>query len=220
MDEELAAPDPRHKKPAIAQIKVLCFQCETELDVPAAAESTMCKRCSSHVDLRDYVITQTVSKNFRTHGRLVVEEKGYVLNTDSLVGDAVVKGRLIGKISARRSLELHSTAQIKGTFITGKLIVPVGQHFRWAEPLKLGGADIGGELVATLHSTGTVFLRAASRFFGTIHTRHLVMESGAVLVGEVEIRPEEAVATEGLGKTAKPRAGKASSVARSALESE
>src|SRR5947207_437498 len=53
---------------------VTCFSCGTELDVPATAISTMCKRCSSHMDLRDYQISSTVSKNFRTKGRFVVEE--------------------------------------------------------------------------------------------------------------------------------------------------
>src|SRR5579859_4790587 len=50
------------EKPDIALRRILCFQCGTELDVPLAAESTMCKRCSSHVDLRDYEINSTVSK--------------------------------------------------------------------------------------------------------------------------------------------------------------
>ena len=92
-----AAPKP---KPAFDRKTIRCFQCGTDLEVPVAAESTMCKRCSSHVDLRDYHVAQTLSKNFRTHGKLVVEEKGYVLNTDSFVGDAVIKGRVIGKITA------------------------------------------------------------------------------------------------------------------------
>ena len=98
--------------PAFEQRRVTCFQCGTELDVPVTAASTLCKRCSSHVDLTDYQITQTVSKNFRTHGKLVIEEKGYILNTEAVVGDGVIKGRLIGKLAARRTLEIYSTARI------------------------------------------------------------------------------------------------------------
>ena len=54
-----------------------------------AAASTMCKRCSSHVDLADYQINQTFSKSFAIRWPLVLEEKGYLLNTESLVGEAV-----------------------------------------------------------------------------------------------------------------------------------
>jgi cytoskeletal protein CcmA (bactofilin family) len=139
------------------------------------------------VDLRDYAITQTVSKNFRTYGRLVVEEKGYVLNTDSLVGEAIVKGRLIGKLIATRLLEVHSSARIKGSFTTGRLVIPAGNYFRWPELLHIGGADIGGELVANVESKGTVTLRSTARFFGNIDAANLIVEDGAILVGDAKI---------------------------------
>src|SRR4051812_25686525 len=165
--EEEKDQGPKGPKPKqeIERKQVTCFQCGTELEVPAAAESTMCKKCSSHVDLRDYSITQTVSKNFRTHGKLVLEEKGYILNTDSHVGDAVIKGRFIGKIIAVRTLELYSTANIKGTFFAGRLILPAGNHFRWPELLKLGGAEISGEFVGNLQATGTIHLKPTARLF-------------------------------------------------------
>jgi cytoskeletal protein CcmA (bactofilin family)/DNA-directed RNA polymerase subunit RPC12/RpoP len=181
------------KKAAFEQRKITCFQCGTELEVPVAAESTMCKRCSSHVDLRDYEITQTVSKNFRTYGRLLLEEKGYILNTDSRVGEAIIKGRFIGKITADRFLEIHTTARIKGSFNTGRLVIPAGNHFRWPEPLRIGGADIAGELVANLATTGTVVLRATARLFGDVEAANFVVESGAVFVGAVRSGPTSPV---------------------------
>lgn len=147
----------------------------------------MCKRCSSHVDLSDYRVTQTVSKNFRTYGRLVIEEKGYVLNTNSLVGEAVIRGRMIGKIVAKRTLEIYSTAHIKGSFSAGCLVVPAGEHFRWPEVLQIGGAEIGGELAANLQSSGTVQLKASGRLFGDVQAGGLVVESGGVLVGKARI---------------------------------
>jgi len=187
--EEAARPTAKQKrpKPAIEQRQIRCFQCGTELEVSVAAESTMCKRCSSHVDLRDYVITQTVSKNFRTYGRLVLEEKGYILNTDSHVGEAVIRGRFIGKIVAERTLEIYSTATIKGSFSTGRLIVPAGNQFRWPETLRLGGAEIGGELVASVRATGTVLIKSSARLFGDVDAGNLVIESGAVFVGAARI---------------------------------
>jgi cytoskeletal protein CcmA (bactofilin family) len=147
----------------------------------------MCKRCGRHVDLRDYQITQTVSKNFRTYGRLVVEEKGYLLNTDSLAGEVVIKGRFIGKVIAKRTLEIHSTASIKGSFVAGRLIIPAGTNFRWKELLSVGGAEIAGELAANLQTAGTVLLRATARLFGDIKAGSLVVENGAVIVGAARI---------------------------------
>ncbi len=185
--EEALHPAAILQKPIIAQRLVQCFQCGTQLEVPKAASSTMCKRCSSHVDLTDYQITQTVSKSFRTHGRLVIEEKGYVLNTEAVVGEAVVKGRLIGKLVTHGALELYSTAQIKGTFSAGRLVVPAGQHFSWPAALRVGAADIAGELAADLLSTGTVRLKATARFFGAVEAANLVVEAGAVFVGSARV---------------------------------
>ena len=185
--QEALHPTPAATKLVLEQRQVRCFQCGTALEVPVVAASTMCKRCGSHVDLSDYHLAHTVSKNFRTHGLLVIEEKGYVLNADALVGGAVIKGRFIGKLVAEGTLELHSSARIKGSFTAARLVLPAGQHFRWPEPLRFGAADIGGELVADLHATDTVRLRATARFFGAVEARNLVVEYGAVFVGTARI---------------------------------
>lgn len=172
---------------AIEQRRIRCFQCGTDLDVSKAAASTMCKRCSSHVDLADYQIASTVSKSFRTHGRLVLEEKGYLLNTESFVGEAVVRGKLIGKLATEGALEIHSSANIKGTLSPGRLVIPLGQRFGWPQPLKVRDAEVSGELVSDLVGTGTVVLRATARFFGNITASNLVVEAGAVIVGTARI---------------------------------
>ena len=94
---------------------------------------------------------------------------------------------MIGKLVAERTLEIHSSASIKGTFSAGRLIVPVGNHFRWAEALRVGAAEVGGELVANLQSAGTVLLRSTARFFGDVHAGNLIVEAGAVFVGAARI---------------------------------
>ncbi len=185
--EEALKPAAKPAKVLVEQRHIRCFQCGTELEAPKAAASTMCKRCSSYVDLSDYRITATVAKNFRTYGWLVVEEKGYLLNTDSLAAEAVIKGKVIGKVAARGSLELHSTANIKGSFTAGRLVIPATEHFQWPSPICVGGAEISGELVADLNATGTVVLKPSARMFGDVSAPNLVVESGAIFVGQAKI---------------------------------
>ena len=170
--------------------RVTCFDCGTELEVALSAESTMCKRCSRYVDLKDYHIANAVSKNFKTKGAFVLETKGYVFNTEAIVGEAVLKGRFLGKLIAERSLTIYSTADIKGSFKTGRLVIPAANHFRWNEPLNLVSAEISGELVADLHASGTVVLKSTARLFGYLEARDLVVEAGAVVVGNLRIRRE------------------------------
>lgn len=167
--------------------RLTCFDCGAELEVAVTAESTMCKRCSHYVDLKDYHITNAVSKNFKTKGAFVIEPKGYVFNTEAIVGDAVIKGRFLGKLFAEHSLTIFSTAEIKGSFKTGRLIVPAENHFCWKDPLTVGSAEIAGELANNLHAEGTVVLKSTARFFGDLEARSLVVHEGAVVVGKMRI---------------------------------
>lgn len=176
-------PAPKATKTAFKQKHVVCFECGTELDVPVAAESTMCKRCSAYIDLKDYRITNAVSKNFKTRGSFVIEAKGNVFNTEAVVNDAVIKGRFLGKLKAER-LTLYSTAEIKGTLDAAHLIIPPENHFHWKEQIKFGSAEIAGELVANVQSK-TLVLKSTARFFGNAEVETFVVEEGAVVVGNV-----------------------------------
>jgi cytoskeletal protein CcmA (bactofilin family)/DNA-directed RNA polymerase subunit RPC12/RpoP len=180
---------PKHKEAVrtVEQRRVSCFDCGAELDVPMAAQSAMCKRCSSYLDLQDYLINNAVSKNFKTKGRFVVEAKGYVFNTTVIAREIVIKGRLIGKLTAEQSLTVYSTAEIKGTFRTPLLVIPTENYFHWKEPLQVGSVDIAGELVSDIRAELTVTIRSTGRLFGNIHARNLVAEEGALLVGDCAI---------------------------------
>ncbi len=185
--QEALHPVPKAAERPPEQKRITCFDCGAELDVAVTAESTMCKRCSSYVDLHDYRIANAVSKNFKTKGNFVVELKGYVFNTEATVRDAVIKGRFLGKLIAEHSLTVYSTAEIKGTFKTGRLIIPAENYFRWPEPINVGSAEIAGELVANLKVTNTVILDSTARLFGDVSANHLIIKSGAVLVGNVSV---------------------------------
>lgn len=171
--------------------RITCFECGAELEVPLSAQSSMCKRCSRYIDLQDYRITNAVSKNFKTKGTFALEPTGYVFNTEAIVGDAVIKGRFLGKLIAERSLAIYSSAEIKGTFTAGRLIIPAANRFGWKEVIKAGSAEIAGELAANLHVEGTITLRSTARFFGDMRAKSLVVEEGAVLVGSVQIASKE-----------------------------
>lgn len=185
--QELLHPTRKAVAKAPEQKRVTCFDCGTELDVSAAAKSAMCKRCSSYLDLQDYTINNAVSKNFKTKGRFVVEPKGFVFNTDVVAREIVVKGQVIGKLAAEQSLTVHSTADIKGTFRTPLLVVPAENCFHWKDPLRVGAVEIIGELVSDIQAETTVILRATGRLFGNVQARDLVVEEGAVLVGQTKI---------------------------------
>jgi cytoskeletal protein CcmA (bactofilin family)/DNA-directed RNA polymerase subunit RPC12/RpoP len=185
--QEILRPAPKAAERGPERKRVTCFECGAELEVPVSAESTMCKRCSRYVDMKNYVISSAVSKNFKTKGSFVIDPKGYVFNTEAVVNDAVIKGRFLGKLFAEQSLTVYSSAEIKGSFKTARLVIPAANHFRWAEAIKIGSAEIAGELAANLHANETVVLKSTARLFGDVEAANLVVEEGAVVVGRIRI---------------------------------
>lgn len=185
--QEALHPARKTAGPAPERRRLTCFECGAELDAPVTAQSTMCKRCSRYIDLKDYRIANAVSKNFKTKGSFAVELTGYVFNTEAVVGDAVIKGRFLGKLAAEGSLTIHTSAEIKGSFTAGRLVIPAANQFRWREPIKVGAAEIAGELAADLRATGTITLKATGRMFGDLEGAGLVVEEGAVVVGHARI---------------------------------
>lgn len=173
--------------------RIVCFECGVELDVPASAESTMCKKCSRYIDLHDYSIANAVSKNFKTKGRFVVEPKGYVFNTETVAGDAVIKGRFHGKLTAEQSLTVYSGSEIKGNVTAAHLIIPAENQLNWPAGFKLRSAEIAGELSANVQATGTVTLRSTARWFGDLAAQNLVVEEGAVVVGTLRVSSRLAI---------------------------
>lgn len=187
--QEVLNPAPKAPENAPRKRQVTCFECGAKLDVPASAESTMCKWCSRYVDLHDYRITTAVAKNFKTKGGLFIEPKGNVFNSESVAGEVVIKGKFHGKLTAERSLTLHTGAEIKGSLTVAHLIIPVECHFRWSDPVKTGSAEIAGELAGRLQATGTVTLKSTARWFGDLSAANVVIEEGAVMVGKLTSHP-------------------------------
>jgi cytoskeletal protein CcmA (bactofilin family)/ribosomal protein S27E len=185
--QEALNPVPKAAARAPRQRRITCFECGAELDVPASAESTMCKKCSRYLDLHDYRIATALAKNFKTKGRFTVEPKGYVFNTETIGGEVVIKGRFHGRLTAEQSLTIYSSAEIKGSLTAAHLIIPAENHFRWPDRIHVGSAEIAGELAANLNATGTVTLKATARWFGDLVAASLVVEAGAVVVGELQI---------------------------------
>jgi cytoskeletal protein CcmA (bactofilin family) len=185
--QEVLHPTRKKQELAPEHRRFTCFDCGTELEVAISAQSTMCKRCSRYMDLKDYHLTNAVSKNFKTRGSFTVEPTGYVFNTEVTAGEAIIKGRFHGKLETEGALTIYSTAEIKGSFKAARLVIPAANHFRWKETIKVGSAEISGELAANLYSKGTVTLKSTARLFGDVEAKNLVVEDGAVVVGGIKI---------------------------------
>jgi cytoskeletal protein CcmA (bactofilin family) len=157
------------------------------LDVGIGVPSVKCKRCGAILDLQDYRVYDVGSKRIKTKGAFIVEPRGYLYNSEAMVGEAIIKGRFHGVLLVEHSLTIYSSAQIQGRFIAGHFIIPAAHRFRWPRPIEAGSAVIAGELNADLYAAGTIVLKSTARMFGSVEAGHLVVEAGAVVVGPARV---------------------------------
>ena len=170
---------------------ITCFECGRELEVPVSAQSSMCKWCSSHIDLQDiYRITAAVSRNFQNKGIIRFGSDGLCVQHPKHSSETrSSRDGSWGNWWRKRSLAIHSTAEIKGTFTAGRLIIPAANRFRWKEPIKVGSAEdcgrTGGESPGQKAQIHIEIHRLVC--LGTCRRGTLLVEEGAVIVGVARI---------------------------------
>jgi len=73
------------------------------------------------------------SERLATRGALVVGEEGQVQAREIEVGEAWIKGRVSGELSASRSVYISSGSHFSGKLSTPKLVIEEGARLEQAE---------------------------------------------------------------------------------------
>jgi len=107
---------------------VSCPKCSAQQQVPNNALSSFCQKCGNRINLQDYEIKGKFNGELNTKGTLVVTISGDV-HADVTVGNAVIEGKLVGKIQCEGKVELRSTARLYGDVIATQFIVNDGALF-------------------------------------------------------------------------------------------
>lgn len=105
-----------------------CPKCAARQNVPNNALSSFCQKCGHRINLQDYEIKGKFTGPLSTKGTLLITISGDV-RSDVNVGNAVIEGKLVGKVIAEGVVELKSTAKLYGDVIAAKLIVSDGALF-------------------------------------------------------------------------------------------
>ncbi|KWW31334.1 MAG: Integral membrane protein CcmA involved in cell shape determination [bacterium P3] len=76
----------------------------------------------------DFRLDGTLNGNIQLNGKLVVGESG-VINGNAVCQNANIIGTILGNISVKELLSLHSTANVKGDILINKLSIEPGAVF-------------------------------------------------------------------------------------------
>ncbi len=76
----------------------------------------------------DIRVDGQVKGNVKCTGKLIVGPKG-IVDGEVICDNAIIQGKIIGRISVKESLEVQESAEIKGEIFTKKLQVQSGAIF-------------------------------------------------------------------------------------------
>ena len=151
--KEARSPAPKAVEVAFERKRITCFECGREAGrARQRAQSSMCKWCSRYIDLQDYRIANAVPGISKPRARSLLNRKAMFSTPKPSPATPSSRDDFTESWLRSGSLTIYSTAEIKGSFTAGHLIIPAENHFRWKEPINAGSAEIAGELAANLHA--------------------------------------------------------------------
>lgn len=114
----------RSKSPARRRVE--CPLCGEPLLVGQRTESTVCPHCNKSIDVSDHTIDfYCAKKRLETSGDVLVETEG-TLRGEIRAARVVVKGRLLGAVHARISVEVAAGGVVEGAIFAPILRVEEG----------------------------------------------------------------------------------------------
>jgi cytoskeletal protein CcmA (bactofilin family) len=106
-----------------------------------------------------------------------------IQNTKSIAGSDV---EITGSLAFKSELTFHG--KLKGGGIVGTILT-IGPTARIEGDIAADALTIFGMVTGNVTVSGKCDLKASAQLFGNLSTTRLVMEDGATLIGQAQIRP-------------------------------
>jgi cytoskeletal protein CcmA (bactofilin family) len=136
-----------------------CFECRAEQEISLSASSTICPACSADIDLRDYKITTSFSRNIRTHGTIYVSASGDLSSNTVVCHSAVIKGKLRGSLHCVGDVEFKGVGRIPGKLTASRVIIDKKANVQFFRQLQVGSLEIRGSMSGEIVAETSVLIR-------------------------------------------------------------
>jgi cytoskeletal protein CcmA (bactofilin family) len=208
-----AAPHPAARKPPLPQRlrekiaphparHIACHECGHEHEVQPLSEFTACPACGTSIALHDIEITGHSTRIVHTHGTVRVSREGFLNSTRIVCGNAVVEGRIAGRITCSGTLRLGGHGVCRAQITTKSLLIDRGASLQFPYTLHVGDIIVRGHIAADVECAGTLHIGRHGALEGDIRARSMIVEKGGSYAGEVQVATSIERATE---ETPKPR---------------
>jgi cytoskeletal protein CcmA (bactofilin family)/predicted RNA-binding Zn-ribbon protein involved in translation (DUF1610 family) len=171
--------------------EISCFSCAATQQVSSAAESSLCPKCGSYIDLRDFKITGPFGRSIQTQGEVIISSKGDLTSQRVLCGGAHIEGKMRGQMVCTGTVGIRLQGQLLGAIESNKVVIERRSEVDLMKPLQAREVEINGKSTGVILCTGRVTINKHGSLQGVIHARSIVIEKGGIFSGELHIGEDE-----------------------------
>ena len=166
-----------------------CFECASSQEVSGNSHSTTCRACGAYIDLQDYKINGSFSRNIKTRGSIYLGPKGALSSSKIACTDAVIHGKMRGSMRCEGKATIKYQGRLQGSLETGSLVVEKGSDVVFSRPVKAGSVTIAGRMVGQIHSSSHIMIHKTGALEGAAIATGFNVEKGGCFEGELTISP-------------------------------
>ncbi len=155
--------------------------------VSTAAESSLCPKCGSYIDLRDFKITGPFGRSIQTQGDVIISSKGDATSQRILCGKAWIQGKMRGQMLCTDTVYVKMQGKLIGSIESEKVIVERKSEIEFVRPLIARSVEINGKASGEIVCDGRVTINARGDLSGIVRARSIVVEKGGIFSGELHI---------------------------------
>ncbi len=166
---------------------VECFDCKAKQEVISAASSTICPKCSAHLDLRDYKITTSFSRAIRTHGEVHVTAKGDLSSSTVVCRSALIEGKLHGNLHCAGTATINYSGKIPGRLTAEHVLVERKSEVQFFRRVSAKSIEIRGHMTGEVAAETVVVIHRNASLDGDVTAKSISVEKGGVFTGQLVI---------------------------------
>ncbi len=166
---------------------VECFECKTRQEISSAANSTTCRKCSAHLDLRDYKVSTSFSRIIRTHGEVHVTAKGDLSSSHVTCCAALIEGKLRGDLHCTGTATINWSGKIPGRVSAERILIERKSVVQFFRRVRAKSIEIRGHMTGEIIAEGVVVIHRNASLDGHVTARAISVEKGGIFTGQLVI---------------------------------
>lgn len=166
---------------------IACFDCKATQEISSAATSTICPKCSKHIDLRDYKITTSFSRSIRTHGQIHLTAKGDLSSSSVTCRSALIEGKMRGNLQCLGTATINFIGKIPGRLTAEHVLVERKSDVQFFRRIRVKSIEIRGRMTGEIVAEGAVVIHRNAVLDGDVTAKAISVEKGGIFSGQLII---------------------------------